>query len=66
MATRPATRCKAADYIQIVAVPCIYATLAGDIAVMALTWTHRLEHGMGIFRIHIQLQSFCTAVGRNA
>ena len=32
MATRPATRCKAADYIQVVPMPLIRASQCGDLA----------------------------------
>ena len=51
MATRPATRCKAADYIQVVPMPLIRASHSGDIAPITDIYAHHVQHGTGTFEI---------------
>lgn len=51
MATRPATRCKAADYIQVVSMPLIRTSQSGDIAALTAIYAHHVEHGTGTFEI---------------
>ena len=56
MATRPATRCKAADYIQIAPMPFIRASHTGDLAAITTIYAHHVQHGTGTFEIDAPTQ----------
>ena len=56
MATRPATRCKAADYIQVVPMPLIRASQCGDLAAITAIYAHHVQHGTGTFEIDAPTQ----------
>ena len=56
MATRPATRCKAADYIQIAPMSFIRASHTGDLAAITTIYAHHVQHGTGTFEIDVPTQ----------
>ena len=49
MATRPATRCKARDYIQILPMPLIRLSRDEDIVAITAIYAHHVLHGTGTF-----------------
>jgi len=51
MATRPATRCKAADYIFVYSMPTIRASQDSDIAAITAIYAHHVLHGTGTFEV---------------
>ena len=51
MTTRPATRCKAANYIFVYRMPFIRASLDSDLIAMTAIYAHHVLHGTGTFEV---------------